>query len=132
MARILKPGGQLLLTTFGPKTMQEWKHGWQAIGDRQARVHEFENETSLRSAISAAGFKSPQLNSEIHQLQFNSVSSMFAGIKQLGATNAATNRPTGLLGRDRYLRLCEHFEQELNKTGYLAVSFECISISAFR
>ena len=42
-SRVLRPGGILLASTFGPGTLSQLKDAWMAIGDKHQRVHDFEN-----------------------------------------------------------------------------------------
>ncbi len=125
MARVLKPGGLFLASTFGPGTLAELKHAWQFIGDRRPRVHEFPAPKDLVDCLKAAGFRDVQLAVENRTLRFDSVRSMFHSIKQLGATNAASDRPAGLLGRERFSKLCDFLDQR-RRSGHIEIGFECV------
>ena len=124
--RILKPGGQLLFSTFGPQTLHEWKTAWQAIGDSFTRVHEFESHSELSSRLVAAGFNDIEVGLQYVTTNFQSVDEMLASIKLLGATNASHQRATGLLGRAKYQRLKDHFDCRLRDQGHLTLMFECL------
>jgi malonyl-CoA O-methyltransferase len=132
MARVLKPGGRLLVSTFGSGTLREWKSAWHAINDRNQRVHDFESADRLRNALVKSGFGKIEIASEIRQLVFGSVDLLLQNVKKLGATNAATDRPAGMLGRQKYLELRQHFERQLQSAGAISISFACIFIAAVR
>lgn len=127
--RILKPNGRWFVSSFGPQTLIEWKNAWQAIGDRQPRVHEFVTLDYLTHQAKAAGLTIDQTSIETQPLTFDSVSDMLASIKRLGATNANRERPQGLLGRQIYSRLVQHFENHLARNGELTSTFECLYLS---
>ena len=126
MARVLKPDGLFLASTFGPGTLAELKHAWQIIGDRRPRVHEFPSPKDLVDCLKAAGFLDVHLAVENRTLRFNSVRLMFQSMKQLGATNAASDRPAGLLGRERFLKLCAFLENQRRQSGHIEIGFECV------
>ena len=130
MKRILKPGGQLLVSTFGPQTLHEWKTAWQAIDDPFPRVHRFDSDVELAAQLETVGFEAIQVSSQCETSRFSSMDEMFASIKRLGATNANRQRAPGLLGRAKYQRLRDYFERLLLDQGQLLLTFECLFVSA--
>ena len=128
MNRILRPGGQLFVSTFGPQTLCEWRQAWQAIGDTSARVHSLEPLVTLQENLKIAGFDCLTAETELYRPEFISVNDMLRSIKQLGATNASRDRAAGLLGREKFLRLTNHFQNQLND-GVLSLSFECFFLN---
>ncbi len=130
MKRILKPGGQLLVSTFGPQTLHQWKTAWQAIDDPYPRVHRFDSDVELTAHLEAVGFEASQVSTHCETSRFGSVDEMFASVKQLGATNASRQRAPGLLGRAKYQRLRDYFECVLLDQGHLPLTFECLFVSA--
>lgn len=132
MARVLKPGGRLLVSTFGSGTLREWKSAWHSINDRNQRVHDFESCDHLRNALVESGFDKIEIASETRQLTFGSVDMLLQNVRKLGATNAAADRSAGMLGREKYLKLRHHFERQLQTAGSISVSFVCIFLTAVR
>lgn len=130
MFRVLKPNGLLLVSTFGPSTMIELQQAWQAVGDASPRVHTFIGVQEIRQALDAAGFSEAKIESEFVQLQYSSVREMFHGIKHLGATNAATQRNRGMLGREKFEKMCQCLQQ--NKDDAITLQFEPIYLTAKR
>ncbi len=132
MARVLKPGGLLLASTFGSGTLGEWKSAWHSIRDKNQRIHDFESDQQLRDALVETGFEEIEIALETQQLNFFSVDELFQNVKKLGATNAAPERPTGMLGRQKYFELRRHFENQLEIAGSITISFVCVFIAARR
>jgi malonyl-CoA O-methyltransferase len=129
-SRILRPGGTLLVSTFGPATLSRWKQAWLAIGDQHQRVNEFETVDDLANSLRAAGINDLEITSEVHTAVFTSTKTMLDSIKKLGGTNASQSRPTGLLGRKKYRKLIDYFANQLEADGQLVTEFECIFIHA--
>ena len=127
--RVGKSGGYLLGSTFGPQTFTDLKTAWQATGDQQNRVHEFESLETIQSAMQHLGFQNIALESQNHRLEFNSIDQLLQSIKQMGATNASTTRHPGLLGTQRYREFRGVLEKRLARD-QLQLSFETILISA--
>ena len=128
--RIGKPGGYFLGSTFGPGTFAELRSAWQAAGDQQSRVHDFDSCDTIESALREQGFTNIAVRAEDHQLEFDSVDDLLQSIKQIGATNASTSRQTGLLGTQRYREFRSVLQQRLELNGKLSLAFESIFISA--
>ncbi len=127
--RLCRPGGLILFSTFGPETLKEIRTAWRAVETRPNRVHEFESAQAVESAINQVGLQSPHVRSHTHQLTFHSVDDLLASIKKLGATNASSTRPTGLLGTGRYRDFRAFLEQQLTHDHRLKLTFECIFAS---
>ena len=61
--RVLRPGGLLLLSSFGPETLQELRAAWQQADDG-VHVNEFVDMHDLGSALQRAGFAEPVLDTD--------------------------------------------------------------------
>jgi len=128
--RIIRPGGFVLVSTFGPATLRQWRSAWQSVDETFTRVHDFESVDALRLTMDQIGFREIEIASVNREFEYVSVDAMFQSIKRLGATNAAANRHQGLLGRHRYQQVVSAFEDELRQNGKLTLTFECVFISA--
>lgn len=128
--RISKPGGLLLASTFGPGTFTKLRSAWHSVGDRQARVHDFDSRQTIESIMQQQRFQDVTLRSEDHQVEFDTVNDLLQNIKQVGATNASVTRQSGLLGTQRYRNFRSVLEQRLAHDGKLSLAFEAIFISA--
>lgn len=130
MKRIGKPGSAILCSSFGPQTLHEIKSSWRQTGDTIERVHEFESSEMINSKLIDLGFKNVKVESGLREFNFETVRELLLSIKQLGATNASANRPTGLLGTKRYREFCQALENGRSEAGHLTITFECIFLSA--
>ena len=62
IARVLKPGGLLLFSTFGPGTLAELREAWGASDDASNHVNHFFDPHALGSALMHAGLAEPVLD----------------------------------------------------------------------
>jgi malonyl-CoA O-methyltransferase len=131
MFRVLKPKGQLLISTFGPKTMMELQQAWKAIGDESPRVHRFPSAEEIREALHESGFIVSTIESEVVGLTYPSLRELFLSIKHLGATNASAHRNRGLLGREKFKHFCQCLNQR-KVDGMFRLQFEPIYVTATR
>lgn len=93
--RVLAPEGLFVFSTFGVSTLQELRAAW-TIADANHRVHTFFDMHDIGSALTRAGLKEPVLDVDRHYLRYPDPLSLMRSIKEIGAVNAAQDRPRGL------------------------------------
>ena len=89
--RILKPGGQLLFSTFGPQTLQELKQAWSEVDD-YCHVNEFYSELQLKHYLLGAGFSEIQMTTIPYRPGYDSVLELMRELKAIGAHNVTAGR----------------------------------------
>lgn len=109
MRRVLKPGGLLLLSSFGPETLQELRAAW-AAADGGVHVNEFVDVHDLGSALQRAGFSEPVLDVDRHVRHYVDAMALMRELKALGAHNIDARRARGLTGRAAWQRMNAHYE----------------------
>jgi malonyl-CoA O-methyltransferase len=121
--RILKPGGLLMFTTFGPDTLKELRSAW-AI-DSNIHVNRFIDMHDIGDMMVAAGFSDPVMDMEYLTLTYDDIYGLMHELKAVGAHNVAMGRNRGLTGK----RILKHIEQRyesLRQAGRLPATFEVI------
>lgn len=129
LRRILQPGGNAFLSTFGPTTMKQWRETLASVSGDD-RVHSFPTIEQLKAQLKAAGFASVESKTEMVDIQFDSVRTMFDSVRKLGATNARRDRPTGLSGRKWLQEVTDAFEETRDSNGLLTLTYECCYLFA--
>jgi malonyl-CoA O-methyltransferase len=124
MLRVLKPGGLLMFTTFGPDTLKELRESW-AAADGFSHVSPFLDMHDLGDALVRAGFAEPVMDAERLTLTYQSVRALMKDLKLLGTRNATLERPRGLTGKAR-LRAMEQTYELLRVDGRLPASYEVV------
>jgi len=109
IARVLKPGGLLLASSFGPETLRELRVAWQA-GDGGVHVNDFIDVHDLGSALARAGFAEPVLDVDRHVHHYADARVLMRELKALGAHNVDTRRARGLTGRHAFQRMNAAYE----------------------
>jgi len=127
--RLLKPGGQVVIATFGPATMHQLRTAYQSIGEKIIPVHSFESLDRLTANLTAVGLQLVQQSCEITNLHYDTPLQMLHSIKSLGATHARDVRRTGLGGRSRLDQLCHHIRQQMSRPEQIELTFEILYLS---
>ena len=104
MARILKPGGHLLLSTFTAGTLEELRRAWAAVDD-YTHVNAFQTPAALEAAVAAAGFRRWRVWGETRRLTYPDLPALLRSLKGIGAHNVTHGRPRHLLGKGVWRRL---------------------------
>lgn len=130
IARVLKPGGLLLFSTFGPGTLAELREAWRAAGDASNHVNHFFDAHALGSALLHAGVAEPVLDVDRIVAEYPDVMNLMRGIKTIGAHNVTQGRARGLTGRRRLSAMTRAYEA-LRRDGALPATWEVIHASAW-
>lgn len=129
IARVLKPGGLLLASTFGPLTLQELRAAW-AGADDLPHVSDFPDLPELAGALTASGFQEPVLDREARLFHHAELATLMRELRDLGARNAAADRRRALTGARRW-RLMQQTYERLRSPAGLPVTWELIYLAAF-
>jgi malonyl-CoA O-methyltransferase len=127
--RVLKPGGLLLFSAFGPDTLSELRAAW-AVADEGSHVSLFADMHELGNGLMHAGLAEPVLDVEHHRLHFADARALMRELKLLGAANAASDRARGLTGRHQLDGMLSAYEGAREQKG-LPATFQVISGAAF-
>lgn len=122
LSRVLKPGGELLFSTLGPRTLWELKAAWQQV-DGFVHVNRFQPQVGVESALQKAGFGQLQWQREERVLRYRELSELTRELKALGAHNVNRGQPEGLTGRRKILALKNAYESYRSE-GLLPASYE--------
>jgi malonyl-CoA O-methyltransferase len=122
--RVLKPGGLLMFTTFGPDTLKELRQSWASV-DQQGHVSSFLDMHDIGDTLLSAGMAEPVMDVEHFTLTYPDVVSIVRDLKDIGATNALQQRTRGLTGKQAYKAMQQAYES-LRVNGTLPASYEVI------
>jgi len=123
--RVLRPGGMLLFTTFGPDTLKELRAAWHSV-DHDPHVHAFIDMHDLGDALVRARFADPVMDVESLTLTYADVPSVLRDLKAIGAHNAAATRSATLTGKARFARFVQAYEAFRRADGSIPASYEAV------
>lgn len=127
--RVLKPGGLLVYSTFGPDTLKELRAAW-AHADQQPHVSRFLDMHDLGDAMINAGLRDPVLDVDHYTLTYSEPRMLLKELQGLGATNADRERERHLLGKRHYQRMLEAYET-MRVDGRVPATWEVVTAHAW-
>lgn len=124
LRRVLKVGGLLMFSCYGPDTLKELKSAF-AASDSAAHVHDFIDMHDLGDMLSACGYAAPVMDMELITLTYSGVDALLADLRASGQINVLAGRRRGLTGKGVFGALRMAYEQ-LGREGRLPASFEIV------
>jgi malonyl-CoA O-methyltransferase len=110
-ARVLAPGGRLVLALFGARTLHELTGAWRAAAEGRTadRTHRFFTAGEVRQALRAAGLALLELDEEERVEHHADARAVLRSLKAIGAQNASP-AAAGLAGRRTTLEMLRRYE----------------------
>ena len=130
MRRVLKPGGLLLCSSFGPETLAELREAF-ARADAAPHVSPFASIAQFGDALMAAGFRDPVLDRDLFTLTYPDLPALMGELRAIGATNALASRRRSLTGRARFAAAAAAYEPLRDAEGRLPSSWEVVYAQAW-
>ena len=128
--RVLRPGGLLLLSSFGPDTLHELRAAF-AQADAAPHVSPFASIAQVGDALMQAGFRNPVLDRDAMATHYADLPALMRELRAIGATNALCSRRSTLTGKSRFARAADAYEVERHGDGRLPASWEIITAMAW-
>ncbi|KAA3629397.1 MAG: malonyl-[acyl-carrier protein] O-methyltransferase BioC [Proteobacteria bacterium] len=122
--RVLRPGGVVLFSTFGPDTLYELRAAWAAV-DERSHVNRFLDMHDVGDALLSAGLGDPVMDVDRIRIDYQNVRALMCDLKAIGAHNVTADRPPGLTGRRRMAAVEQAYEP-LRREGLLPASYEVV------
>lgn len=122
--RVLRPGGLLGFTTFGPDTLSELRQAWSEV-DGHVHVSRFLDMHDVGDALIRAGLAEPVLDVDHFRLTYDQVTDLMRDLRAIGATNATAGRRRNLTGPGR-LRAVNAAYEKYRVDGRLPATWEVV------
>lgn len=124
LRRVLRPGGLLMFTTFGPDTLHELRASWEAV-DGYTHVNRFIDLHDIGDSLVHTRWAEPVMDSERITVTYRALERLMADLKQIGAHNVTQGRARGLTGRRRWQAFAAAYER-FRRDGVLPASYEVV------
>jgi malonyl-CoA O-methyltransferase len=129
-ARVLRPGGLLLFTTFGPATLYELRDAF-AAADATPHVSRFVDMHEFGDALLTTGFRDPIIEREDFTLTYPDALALMRELRALGATNADAKRQRTLTGKAHLARVVAAYDAFRRDDGTVPATYEVVYAQAF-
>ena len=124
LARVLRPGGLLMFSTFGPDTLAELRAAWAQV-DGHSHVSSFADMHDIGDLLLHARFADPVMDCERLTVTYETVDDLMGDLKLLGAHNVTVGRARGLTGRRRLDAMRTAYER-FRRDGRLPATYEVV------
>ena len=121
-SRVLKPGGVVFFSCFGPSTLQEIRTAISAA-QLQTATPGFVDMHDFGDLLVERGFGDPVMDQEIITLTYQTADKVLQDLRALGG-NPALGRRAGLCSRAWRQRLMDALESQRHEDGTIHVSIE--------
>ena len=127
---VMKTGGLLMFSTFGPDTLKELRQAFSGI-DGHTHLNRFADMHDIGDMLMQAGFSEPVMDMECLTLTYDDVRGVLHDLKAIGANNATGGRGQGLMGKHAWAQVLEKYEK-LRRDGKLPATYEVVYGHAWR
>ena len=128
--RVLRPGGLMLCSSFGPETLAELREAF-AQADASPHVSPFASIAQFGDALLSAGFRDPVVDRDLFNLTYPDLPALMRELRAIGATNAMASHRRSLTGRARFAAAAAAYEPLRDGQGRLPSSWEVIYAQAW-
>ncbi len=126
--RVLKPGGQLVFSIFGPQTLHELKTAWATV-DSYQHVNDFYNRQQLIGFLKSAGFTEIRVVSKCYYPVYSSVMALMKELKHIGAHNVMVGRNKNITPKTSMQQMISAYGHH-QAEGRIVATFEVIMVKA--
>ncbi len=127
-ARVLRPGGVLLFSTFGPDTLKELRAAFAAV-DAAPHVSRFIDMHDIGDGLLTTGFRDPVMERDDFVLTYADVRTLMRELHAIGAGNADARRARVLTGKTHFAQVVAAYEAH-RSDGILPATYEVIYAQA--
>lgn len=123
IARVLSPGGHLLLTGLGPKTLWELKAAWAQL-DSLTHVNHFTPLATWQQVMESQHLRVQKHWVQEKQFMFRDLKHLARELKCLGASNMNTEQRSSLTGKRLWQQLEAAYPKAKAETEGIPASYE--------
>ncbi len=132
----LKADGLFLCIVFGGETLIELRDALRcgevaATGGLSPRVSPMPEIRDMGSLMQRAGFALPVADSEKITVQYPSLTALLHDLRNMGETNALTDRPKHLTRRTVFDETAAQYQAKYSADGRLTATFELITLTGW-
>lgn len=128
--RVLRPGGQVLLATLGPHTLEELREAFSGL-DPYRHTLGFLQPEVIASTLGAAGFRDLRVRREERILRHPDLATLLRSLKTVGASGVGGDRRRSLAGRALWQQVAQRLEPYRTSAG-LPERYDVIYVHAHK
>ena len=119
--KILAPNGLLIFSVLGSESLHSLKTAWQRV-DHYSHINDFPNAKIIKEACHSVGFSLLDFGRYEIKKHYENLDELMNHLKATGAKNVSSNRPKGLMGKQKIKQLREQYKNPLSYEVFIVVS----------
>ena len=128
-AQVLMPGGWLIFSTYGARTLNELRASWAQI-DSFAHTLEFLSASKLVALLQASGFIVSDCRRSLELIHYQGVESVLQSLKNIGARNSHHQRRHGLTPASDLKAMMRYYQKHYGVQDLVPASYEVLYFAA--
>jgi malonyl-CoA O-methyltransferase len=121
--RVLRPGGLLMFSMFGPDTLKELK---STSRDGGFRVNRFVDMHDVGDVLVKSGYADPVMDMENLTLTYTNVAALLHDLKAQGSSSTQELAHKGLAARNTYAKVIARYDAFRGGDGRVPATFEIV------
>ncbi|RMF15639.1 MAG: hypothetical protein D6758_09500 [Gammaproteobacteria bacterium] len=130
-ARVLRPGGRVLVTTLLPGTLGEMERAWKQADPEGVHVNRFAPEKQITGGLEQAGLKMTWRQTLAEVCHYPDARTGARAVKDVGAHNMNPGRPARLTGKARW-QAFEHAWEQVRTARGLPLTYHVLFLEAIK
>lgn len=135
LRQMLRPGGLLVFTTFGPRTFYELHQSFNDVYRTMDMVPQrhglsFQSDNEWKNSLMEAGFSSIHKEHSIQKETYASVRDFLLSVKAMGASTSEAVVTPGLSSRRLFAGMYKAYEEKFSIQGGIAATYDLLLIQA--
>ncbi|CAN7343404.1 malonyl-ACP O-methyltransferase BioC [Paenibacillus sp. LjRoot56] len=135
LRRLLRPGGMLVFTTFGPHTFHElhksFHEVYRASGlEPQRHGLSFQSTDQWKEWLNEVGFSSIQYEREVRKETYPTVRDFLFSVKGMGASSSEAVALPGISTRRLFAKMYQEYEDKFGIQEGIIASYDLLMIQA--
>lgn len=123
-ARVIKRDGRFLVSSLGPKTLNELSRAWQKTEPDFIHVNRFNHAEEVMTFANKAGFETEFFEVNYDVLQYSSAIALMKDLKAIGAHNVNLGSRRGLTGKRALAEVEKYYIEDRLPNGQLPATYE--------
>ena len=122
---VLRPGGVIAFSAFGPDTLHEIRSAWARV-DQGPHVHPCMDMHHLGDSLLNSGFSRPIVDADWIRVDYPDIRTLTLDLRHAGFGNILENRRKTLTGKHRYAKFLDQIASISEETPDLGITFEVV------
>lgn len=125
--RVLKPGGQAIISTLVEGTLCELKNAWSAV-DNDAHIHQYLSLSQVKQKVAEKSWAKQHCDNQEISFKFSSPMVLARELKLLGANYVKNRKNKGLVTRHKWQLMEQAYREQCHTQDDIPATYQVVYI----